>query len=77
MLMLHLKIRKIGNSLGLVLPREVLTRLHVQDGDTVFLIETPDGGYKLTPYDPDFDNKMAKAEEIMHRYRNTLRALAE
>jgi putative addiction module antidote len=75
--MLHLKIRKIGNSLGLVLPREVLTRLHVQDGDTVFFIETPDGGYKLTPYDPDFDKKMAKAEEIMHRYRNTLRALAE
>ena len=75
--MLHLKIRKIGNSLGLVLPREVLTRLHVQDGDTVFLVETPDGGYNLTPYDPDFENKMQKAEEIMHRYRNILRALAE
>ena len=75
--MLHLKVRKIGNSLGLVLPREVLTRLHVQDGDTVFLIETPDGGYNLTPYDPDFAEKMQKAEEIMHRYRNTLRALAE
>lgn len=75
--MLPLKIRKIGNSLGLVLPREVLTRLHVQDGDTVFLIETPDGGYNLTPYDPDFEKKMQKAEEIMHRYRNTLRALAE
>jgi putative addiction module antidote len=75
--MLHLKIRKIGNSLGLVLPREALTRLHVQDGDTVFLVETPDGGYNLTPYDPDFDKKMAKADEIMRRYRNTLRALAE
>jgi putative addiction module antidote len=75
--MLHLKIRKIGNSLGLVLPREVLKRLNVHDGDTVFLVETPDGGYNLTPYDPDFEKKMQKAEEIMHRYRNTLRALAE
>ena len=75
--MLHLKIRKIGNSLGVVLPREVLTRLHVRDGDSVFLVETPDGGYHLTPYDPDFAKKMQKAEEIMQRYRNTLRALAE
>ena len=75
--MLHLKIRQVGNALGIVLPREALTRLKVQDGDTVVLIETPDGGYKLTPYDPDFEKKMQKAEEIMHRYRNTLRALAE
>ena len=75
--MVQLKIRKIGNSLGLVLPREVLKHLDVQDGDTVFLIETPDGGYHLTPYDPDFEKKMQKTEEIMHRYRNTLRALAE
>ena len=75
--MVQLKIRKIGNSLGLVLPREVLKHLDVQDGDTVFLIETPDGGYHLTPYDPDFEKKMQKTKEIMHRYRNTLRALAE
>jgi putative addiction module antidote len=75
--MLHLKIRKMGNSLGIVLPREALTHLQVQDGDTVFLVEMPDGGYKLMPYDPDFEKKMQKAEEIMHRYRNTLRALAE
>jgi len=75
--MLHLKIRKVGNSLGIVLPREALTRLQLRDGDTVFLVETPDGGYKLTPYDPDFEKKMQKAQEIMHRYRNTLRALSK
>jgi putative addiction module antidote len=75
--MINLKIRQIGNSLGVVLPREAIKRLHVQDGDTLFLIETPDGGYKLTPYDPEFEQKMEKAEDIMSRYRNTLRKLAE
>jgi putative addiction module antidote len=75
--MTNLKVRKIGNSLGVVLPREVLAHLQVQDGDTLFLLETSDGGYKLTPYDPEFEQKMAKAEEIMSRYRNTLRKLAE
>lgn len=75
--MVNLKIRKVGNSLGVVLPREAIHRLHVQEGDLVFLTETPDGGYKLTPYDPEFERKMAKAEDIMNRYRNTLRKLAE
>jgi putative addiction module antidote len=75
--MINLKIRKIGNSLGVVLPREVLAHLQVQDGDTLFLLKTSDGGYKLTPYDPEFEQKMAKAEDIMSRYRNTLRKLAE
>jgi putative addiction module antidote len=75
--MIGLKIRKVGNSLGVVLPREAIHRLHVQEGDLVFLTETPDGGYKLTPYDPELERKMAKAEDIMNRYRNTLRKLAE
>jgi putative addiction module antidote len=75
--MVNLKIRKIGNSLGVVLPREVLAHLQVQEGDTLFLLKTSDGGYKLTPYDPEFEQKMAKAEDIMSRYRNTLRKLAE
>lgn len=75
--MTNLKVRRIGNSLGVVLPREVIAHLQVQDGDTLFLLETSDGGYKLTPYDPEFEQKMAKAEEIMSRYRNTLRKLAE
>lgn len=68
--------RKIGNSLGVVLPKEALGRLHLEDGDRVFLTETPDGGYRLTPYDPEFERQMALAEEGMVRYRNTLRALA-
>jgi putative addiction module antidote len=74
--MLELKVRKFGNSLGVVLPKEVINRLRTGDGERLFLIEGPDGTYQLTPYDPDFERKMAKAEDIISRYRNTLRALA-
>jgi putative addiction module antidote len=75
--MVQLKIRRFGNSLGVVLPKEVIQRLQTGDGERVFLIEAGDGDYRLTPYDPAFEKKMAKAEEIMGRYRNTLRALAK
>jgi putative addiction module antidote len=75
--MVELKIRKFGNSLGVVLPKEVINRLQTADGERVFLIEAGDGDYRLTPYDPAFEKKMAKAEEIMGRYRNTLHALAK
>ncbi len=75
--MLDLKVRKVGNSLGVVLPREAARRMNVHEGDTLFLTETPDGGYRVTPYDPDFDVRMQKAEDIMRRYRNSLRALAK
>jgi putative addiction module antidote len=74
--MVQLKIRKFGNSLGVVLPKEVIQRLQTGDGERVFLIEAGEGDYRLTPYDPAFEKKMAKAEEIMGRYRNTLHALA-
>ena len=75
--MLELKVRKIGNSLGVVLPKEVVNRLHAGEGDRLFLIEASDGAYQLTPYDPAFEAKMEKAENIMGRYRNTLHALAK
>ena len=75
--MVQLKIRRFGNSLGVVLPREVIERLHASDGEKLFLIESEGGEYRLTPYDPEFEQKISKAEEIMNRYRNTLRALAK
>lgn len=75
--MIDLRIRKVGNSLGVVLPKEAISRLHVADGDRLFLIETPEGGYHLTPYDPEFEAQMALAEEGIARYRNTLRVLAK
>jgi putative addiction module antidote len=74
--MVPLKVRKFGNSLGVVLPREVINRLQTGEGAQLFLIEEAAGDYRLTSYDPVFEKKMAKAEKIMSRYRNTLRALA-
>lgn len=74
--MIELKIRKVGNSLGAVIPRDALDRLKVGEGERVFLTETPDG-YRITPYDPEFERQMELAEEGMSRYRNALRALAE
>ena len=75
--MIELKLRKLGNSLGVVLPKEALARLNVREGELIYLTEAPDGGYRLTPFDPTFEEKMAKAREIMRRYRNTLHALAK
>jgi putative addiction module antidote len=75
--MIELKVRRIGNSLGVVLPKEVINRLQTADGERLFLIEGSDGSYQLTPYDPVFEKKMTKAENIIGRYRNTLRALAK
>ena len=75
--MLDMKVRRIGNSLGVVLPKEVLSRLNVQDGDKVFLTEAPDGSYRISPYDPEFEKQMTIGKKFMARYRNTLRALAK
>ena len=75
--MINLKIRKVGNSLGVVLPIEAVNRLHVGDGDRLFLTEAPEGGYRLTPYNPEFEAQMQLAEEGMSLYRNTLHALAK
>ena len=75
--MVTLKVRKVGNSLGLVLPKEVIGRLRTAEGEEVFLVEGPNNTYRLTPFDPDFEKKMSKAENIMTRYRNTLHALSK
>ena len=71
-----LKITTIGNSVGVVLPRELLARLRVEKGDTLYVTELPDG-IKLAPFDPDFSAKMDVAESIMRRRRDLLRKLAE
>jgi putative addiction module antidote len=71
-----LKITKIGNSAGIVLPKEVLARLRVGPGDQVYLSEAPDG-VRLTATDPDFTAKMDAAEQIMREDRDILRELAK
>ncbi len=75
--MVELKVRKFGNSLGVVLPKEVINRLHTKDGEPLFLIEAADGSYQLTSYDPEFEKKIAGAEDILSRYRNALHILSK
>ena len=75
--MVAIKLRKIGNSLGVVLPKEVLGHLRAAEGEDLFLIEGPNNSYRLTALDPAFKQKVEKAEEIMARYRNTLHELAK
>jgi len=74
--MTKLKVRRIGNSLGAILPTEVLRRLRVGEGDELFVVED-DEGVRLTPYDPDFDEALEAFEEGRKRYRNALRRLAQ
>lgn len=75
--MIEVKVRRFGNSLGVILPKEVLSQLRSGDGERLFLIEEAGGDYRLTAYDPAFARKVQKAEDIMNRYRNTLRELAK
>ena len=71
-----LKLTQIGNSVGIVLPKEMLTRLGLQKGDTVFAVETPEG-VRLTASDPEFAAQMEVARKLMHERRAVLRELAK
>lgn len=71
-----LKIIKIGNSAGVVLPKEILARLRVELGDELFLTEAP-GGFSITRNDPGFEEQMKAAREVMARRRSALRELAK
>jgi putative addiction module antidote len=71
-----LKVTTVGASAGVILNKEVMARLRVKKGDSVFLTEAP-GGYRITPYDPEFERQMNLAEEIMHDDRDVLRALSK
>jgi putative addiction module antidote len=74
--MLKVKVRKIGNSLGAILPGEVAARLRVKEGDSLSVTETPDG-VQLSPYDPEFEAAMESFQRGRVRYRNALRRLAK
>ena len=71
-----LKLTAIGNSTGVILPKEVLERLRVGRGDELQVLETPNG-IELTPFDPEFAEQMEAAEKVMRRRRNLLKKLAE
>ncbi len=73
---MKLKITTIGNSAGIILPRELMARLRLEKGDELFALETPDG-IRLTTYDPTLAQQMDVAEEVMRKDRNVLRKLAQ
>ena len=74
--MANLKLRKIGNSYGVILPKEMLERLKIKEGDTVNAHDIPDG-VQITAADPDFEAGMKVLERGMRKYRNALRELAK
>lgn len=74
--MTSLKITTIGNSVGVVLPKDVLAKLRVDKGDSLYAIETPNG-IELTAYNPEFATQMDSAEQIMRSDRDVLKKLAE
>jgi putative addiction module antidote len=71
-----LKITQIGNSVGVILPKEVLSKLKVEKGDIVYVTDSPDG-LRITPNDPAFEAQMTTARELMKEYRGVLRELAK
>mgnify|MGYP000956216921 CR=1 FL=1 len=75
-MVLEVKIRKLGNSIGIILPKDVLGRLNVKSGDTLFLTETTESGYRLTAGDPEFARKVKAAGQLSRSYRDALRELA-
>jgi putative addiction module antidote len=75
--MYALKLRTVGTSTGTTIPKELLGKLRVGAGDTVFVTEAPDGSFRLTPYNPTFSAQMEIAEQIMRQDRDVLHALAK
>ncbi len=74
--MTSVKLTTVGNSVGLVLPRDVLQHMHVDKGDVLYVLEVPNG-IQLTPYDPEFARQMEIAESVMRQDRDVLRKLAK
>ena len=75
--MIALKLTQIGNSIGVVLPKEALAKLGVEKGGVIFLTDAPGGAMQISPYNPEVANQIALGEEIMDEYRDTFRALAK
>jgi putative addiction module antidote len=74
--MLKVKVTSIGNSMGIILPKEALTKLKIGKGETLYLVDSPEG-FMLTPYEQNFEQQMDAAEKVMKKYRNALHELAK
>jgi putative addiction module antidote len=71
-----LKLTQIGNSVGVILPKEMLANLKLEKGESIYVTETPEG-YAITPHDPAFEQQMMAAQQIMKKRRNALHELAK
>ena len=76
-MVLELKLRKVGNSVGVILPKEALAHMNADNGDAVYLTEATDGGFRLTASNPEFARKLKAAENLGRRYRHALKELAK
>jgi putative addiction module antidote len=76
-MVLELKLRKVGNSVGVILPKEALAHLKVEEGDSVSVTEGPDGSLRLSPSRAEVTHQMEVVQDVMKRYRHTLRELAK
>jgi putative addiction module antidote len=74
---MKLEVKRIGNSDGLILPRELMQRLDIKRGQSFHVTELAGGGFQLLPYDPDFEATMEAADEVMDEYRDTLATLTK
>ncbi len=74
--MLKVKVTSIGNSMGILLPKEALRKLKASKGDTLYLVENTEG-FSLTPYQEDFESQMNAAEKVLKKYRNAFHELAK
>jgi putative addiction module antidote len=74
---MRIEIKKIGNSDGLILPRELMQRLDLRRGQQMHVVELAGGGFQVLPYDPDFEATLEIADQIMDEYKDTLAALAK
>jgi putative addiction module antidote len=74
--MFSVKLTQVGNSVGAVLPKELLARLNAEKGDTLFFVESPQG-FTVTPYDPTIAEQLAEGREFMREYRDAFHELAK
>jgi putative addiction module antidote len=73
---MELKVTKIGNSLGVILPRDLLAKLQLDKGDSIYLVATPEG-FRMTSYDPAFAEQMDSARTLMRKRRNAINELSK
>lgn len=73
---MEIKLRKVGNSVAMIVPKRVREKMGVKEGDAVYLTETPDG-YRISPYDPEFSRQMKLARKVQAKHRDALHELAK